>query len=312
MSWLRRRFRPGYDDPGAWGTPIEPGDETDEAIRRASADQARRSLQDPFGPLAVTFGAIEQVTRHGSVAPSRDAIINLTRAVLSADYYRARLRPPICGPGGLTDADNRARWERLQPWLAGRLAAVLTANLPGSLVERAVLARLPTTWLPEAPIQRALATGVAAAGWSAPVQVTLSLRAPGGQDAGSRMEATLAAVGQTLAEGGLALLEPVHDPTRPPLAEPLLVVRALGTGADGAVTLICHEADAPENEIRLAVMRSGGDIRLSRQPRAGDRPSLCGLHCWCLQPADPPRFGAARAFRYVFPWWLLWWLRHRL
>jgi len=239
-----------------------------------------------------------------------EQLASLTRAVLTADYYRARLHPPVCGPGGLADPDNRQRWEQLEPWLQGRLATLLAANLPGSLVERALLARMPEAWLPQEPLRRAVAAHAAALGWSAPVRVALTLRPAPGQDPWARLEATRVSVQQALAGGGLALLEPVHDPTLPALTESLLVIRALATEAGGGFTLLGHEPEAPSTEVRLEVTRRNGAVRFARRPQPEDRPSLRGLRCWTLDAADPPRFGAARVLRYLFPWRLLWWLRH--
>lgn len=224
------------------------------------------------------------------------------------------LTPDISPAGGSTNPSNRRRWARLHPWLLDRLQAWLQASSQGSLVARAIYARVPLDGLPTGQIARRLRKQVEDSGLFENAEMTFELRprlVGGPRWLQADTAHSLREIELRLHAGDPALVELIRDPESSPATAQIVVVYRLEDAGDGCLGLWCYDASAGKQPLKLRLKSAPNKLIIYDDNPGEGRPAVKGIRLVALGKADPPRFGARRYMRWVFPWSILWWLERR-
>jgi hypothetical protein len=312
-SW----FQPWLDDSGPW-PPLEldrqERQEIDQLLRTESEAAAAR-LNDLFGQSSETFGADDLAKSLAAVPPDDGNADALAKAIAVLDYYFYRAASPRLAVGGLTHPHNIRIWESLRPYLVARLQAVLSADAAQSILWRAVLGRIPESWIPAGLIEKSLARQLAAIAPYASVSVELDLKpqVPGGLEwVEMHTAATIRAIEAALGKRRPSLVELIRAPGTPPLAAQVVVVFAMDRLQAGGPRLLCYDPEQDHATIAIVVAVQGGRRHFLESPPSGDRPPVKALRLWAMEPEKPPLFGLRRVLDGVLPWRLAWLVRRWL
>ena len=90
-----------------------------------------------------------------------------------------------------------------------------------------------------------------------------------------------------------------------------MVVYRLEDAGDGCLGLWCYDASAGKQPLKLRLKSAPNKLIIYGDNPGEGRPAVKGIRLVALGKADPPRFGARRYMRWVFPWSILWWLERR-
>lgn len=321
MRIYQSRFHPTLDDPGPWDVwQLSPGELAGlQALLKDAGIQAAHALLEQYGSQATLFDAPGLVRRlagqplDDDTLPA-DALFHTALTLLAYDCYRARVPVPRPAAGGSTNPANRRHGATLRAWLLDRLQDWLQANVQGSLVARAIYARIPQDGLPTGQIARRLRKQVEDSQLFVNAEVSFELRprlVGGPRWLQAETVHSLREMERKLHHGEPVLVELIRDAEASPATAQVVVVYRLEDAGDGWIGLWCYNAKEGAEPLSLRVKSEPGKQIIYDGKPGQDRPAAKGIRLLALDKADPPRFGARRYTRWLIPWSVFWRLRRQ-
>ncbi|MBD3618638.1 MAG: hypothetical protein HUJ28_04130 [Chromatiales bacterium] len=321
MRIYQSRFHPTLDDPGPWDVwQLSPGELAGlQALLKDAGIQAAHALLEQYGSQATLFDAPGLVRRLAGQpldddALPADALFHTALTLLAYDCYQARVPVPRPAAGGSTNPANRRHGATLRAWLLGRLQAWLQADAQGSLVARAIYARIPQDGLPTGQIARRLRKQVEDSRLFVNAEVNFELRPKiigGPRWLQAETVHSLREMERKLHHGEPVLVELIRDAEASPATAQVVVVYRLEDAGDGWIGLWCYDPGQGTEPLALRLRSAPGHLIVYDATLVRERPAVKGIRLVAIGGTTPPRFGARRYTRWLFPWAVLWHLRRR-
>ena len=313
MSSYESRFRPWLDDPGSWPplalTAAESGELAAQLAQGAAT--AVEKLRNLYGEEAASSGALGLADSLAEASLPEPEVQAAVLAVAAWDHHHARQPLPRLQV-------NERCWAQLRPYLLARAASLLRDNAAEALLWRAISARIPDNWAPQAELTRALQQEIGASGLFEDVAVTLELNpqvAGGGRWVAMQTRGALAELRRRLAAGEACLLELIRDPEGDHPSTDIVVgyrlEEELNLGRDGVERqrLWVYDPRRGAQAISLRLTLADDRVQAVEAPPDQTRPSVTALRLVSLEAATPPRFGWRRRLQGILPWRVLWLLQ---
>ena len=313
MKWPQARYRSRLDGFGEWRTWELSSAQTEELqqLVRRSAHTKLQELRRGYGTAAEIFGAatIAREFLKGEVA--NEASFRFAMAVVSLDYFAIQCAPPRPRVGGMTNPANRRTARRLYAYLLLRLLAASRNRIAASLQCQA-MARMPENWLPVKAWRSRLEASLSTLEPFESISVAFSVKPPapgGGTWLAERLDGELQTLQAELDAQRPVLLEIVKIDS-PRLWSEALIAVALRDEPLNGCSILCASPFRNEPDRVLTVRKDSSRPQLLLSEVGKTLEPVHALVCYRVNPSTPPLFGFRRWTRMLFPWRMLWRLRH--